>query len=279
MPTSAHPSQGRPAHISAEASATAEAFVTARRVGLGLDAYPGERPGDLAGAYLIQERAIAFDGRTVMGWKVGRIAPPLVEQLGANRLTGPIFEGTQRLADDGSAPEMPVFADGFAAAEAEFLLHIVPGKADARPADDAATRLLIDEVRLGIEIASSPWRGINADGPAVTASDFGNNHGLVLGPRVENWRELDLQAVEIRTEVAGETVGCATAQTMLDGPLGAVRFLLGHLADRGIDVTAGTWVSSGAVTGVHVVEPGQEVRAVFGDLGEVRCRIVAARPD
>ena len=93
------------------------------------------------------------------------------------------------------------------------------------------TRHRIDDVRLGIEIASSPYPRINADGPAVTASDFGNNFGLVLGPRVANWRATDLSAIEVSSEIDGRIVGAGTAASMLDGPFGAVRFLLANLAE------------------------------------------------
>ncbi len=37
---------------------------------------------------------------------------------------------------------------------------------------------------IGIEIASSPLQNINDYGPAVVASDFGNNAGLLLGAEV-----------------------------------------------------------------------------------------------
>ncbi len=256
--------------------AIAEAFVDARRSARALPDYPGTAPQDLAGAYQIQDAAIAIDGRMIVGWKVGRINPPLDTELGANRLAGPIFADTVVVAADG-VPEMPVFADGFAAAEAELLLHIAPGNADARPATDAETRIVIDEVRLGIEIASSPYPGINSDGPAVTASDYGNNHGLVIGAPLAGWQDIDLCAIPVRTLIDGEVIGAATAATMLDGPYGAVRFLLANLASRGIDISAGTWVSSGAITGVHPVAPGQRVEAIFGTHGSVHCTIGAAK--
>ena len=68
----------------------------------------------------------------------------------------------------------------------------------------------------------------------------------------------------------------ARAAAMLDGPFGAVRFLLANLAARGIDASGGLWVSTGAITGVHPVAVGQRVTAQFVGHGEVRCRIVAA---
>lgn len=254
----------------------AEAFVAARRAARPLPEYPGVRPDDLATAYAIQGQAIALDGRKIQGWKVGRINPPEDARLGADRLAGPIFAGTTVAITNGAIPAMPVFAGGFAAAEAEFMLHVAPGFSGTLPRNDNDTRSCIDEVRLGIEIASSPYPGINVDGPAVTASDFGNNAGLVLGQALDGWRDIDLCAVEVRTEIDGGTVGTATAATMLDGPYGAVRFLLANLAERGIDFSTGLWVSTGAVTGVHPVTPGQSVTATFGDHGSVACTIIAA---
>lgn len=260
-----------------QAQSVAASFVSARREARVLPSFPGTLPTDLAQAYRIQDAAIALDGRPVIGWKVGRINPPLDTALGTNRLSGPIFADTVVAATPGAVPEMPVFVGGFAAAEAEILLHVAHGWDGTIPQDDIATRAIIDEIRLGIEIASSPYPGINADGPTVTASDFGNNAGLVLGPVLDGWEEIDLCAITVRTEIDGELVGEATAVTMLDGPFGAVRFLLTNLSERGFDLSKGLWVSSGAITGVHPVTAGQQVTARFGSHGEVRCAIVPAR--
>lgn len=253
--------------------AIAAAFVAARRSARGLAVYPGERPVNLSQAYRIQDRAIVLDGREIVGWKVGRINPPEDARLGSNRLAGPVFAGTAVDAADGSVPEMPVFGAGFAAGEAELLLHVAAGHRGVKPLDDAGTQELIDEVRLGIEVASSPYPGINADGPCVTASDFGNNIGLVLGAPLPDWRTVDLCAIPVRSLIDGEEIGAATAATMLDGPYGAVRFLLAALDARGIDYSGGLWVSTGAITGVHPVRPGQHFAAVFGDYGTVECRL------
>lgn len=256
--------------------AVAQAFVTARREGRALAAYPGTPPGDLAAAYRIQDQALRIDGRQVAGWKVGRINPPQDEALGANRLAGPIFADTVIDAADGTVPEMPVFAEGFAAAEAEFLLHLAAGWDGAVPDGDAATAALVDDVRIGIEVASSPYPGINADGAAVTVSDYGNNAGLVLGPPLDGWRGLDLAAIEVTTLIDGRPVASATTAAMLDGPYGAVRFLLRNLRNRGIDAGGGLWVSTGAVTGVHPVRPGETMTGSFAGHGDVQCRVIDA---
>src|SRR3546814_6976408 len=62
-------------------------------------------------------------------WKVGKIDPPID---GANRLAGPIFMRHIVAQADSPVP-MPVFSDGFAAAEAEFLLRVgTPPPADQK---------------------------------------------------------------------------------------------------------------------------------------------------
>ena len=264
--------------LNENADHVAKAFVSARHEARALPVYPGVAPHDLGAAYVIQDRAISVDGREVAGWKVGRINSPRDGQLGANRLSGPIFADSIVDAAAGDEPQMPVFVGGFAAAEAEMLLHVAPGFAGPVPTDDAATIAILDDVRLGIEIASSPYPGINADGPAVTASDFGNNAGLVLGKVLADADRLDLCAIDVSVAIDNAPVGAARAATMLDGPFGAVRFLLANLAARGFDLSAGLWVSTGAVTGVHRVAPGQTVDARFGEHGSVSCRIVAAGP-
>lgn len=253
----------------------AEAFVAARREKRALVSYPGEAPSDLGSAYRIQDLAIELDRRTIAGWKVGKINPPTDAQLGSNRLAGPIFADSVVTVSPGESPQMPVFAEGFAAAEAEFLLHVAAGWDGTVPQDDAGTRALLDAVHLGIEVASSPYPGINADGPPVTVSDYGNNYGMVVGPLLEGWDTIDFASVVVRLEIDGEVAGQNTTAAMLDGPLGAVRFLLGNLAMRGINCSGGTWVSTGAVTGVHPVVPGQQVLATFEGQGAVACGIIA----
>lgn len=259
------------AATASDAETIARAFVTARQAGRALDDYPGEKPGGLAEAYAVQDAAIALAGGRIAGWKVGKIDPPLD---GTDRLAGPIF--ADRIVAGDPVPAMPVFRDGFAAAEAEFLLRLGTTPDPAKRAySEAEARALIDAVHIGIEIASSPYGGINADGPAVTVSDFGNNNGLVVGDEIPGWRDRDLSAMSVELLVDGARVGADTAATMLDGPWGAARFLLEHMAARGHPLGAGTWISTGAVTGVHRVGIGAAVEARFDGRLSVRCTIAA----
>jgi 2-keto-4-pentenoate hydratase len=250
----------------------AAAFVAARRNRAALSAFPGSPPVDLAEAYAIQDCALSLWDRAVGGWKVGRIKPPRDALLGADRLAGPIFRDTIVMAG-AAAPAMPVFHGGFAAFEAEFMLRLAPqdGPLPTTPAEAMAW---VDEVRIGIEIASSPYARINADGPCVTIADHGNNGGLLLGTEVPHTGWAGLDAVEVTLEIDGAEVGRATTATMLDGPFGAVAFLIGNLAARGIALEAGWWISSGAITGVHPAQPGSRATARFAGLGSLSVRMI-----
>jgi 2-keto-4-pentenoate hydratase len=250
----------------------AKSFVAARKARTGFSSYPGEIPADLAGAYDVQDRAIALYGGEIGGWKVGRINPPVE---GADRLAGPIFSDS--IVVGTTEPNaMPVFGDGFAAAEAEFLLRIgtAPDPAKLSYTNEEAAALL-DAVHIGIEVASSPFTGINGHGPIVTISDFGNNNGLVIGAAIENWREIDLNSWLVELDINGEPIGSKTAAEMLDGPIGAARFLFEVMAKRGIALKPGQWISSGAVTGVHEVAVGDAVETRFDGRLVSRCTIVA----
>lgn len=258
--------------MQSEARDIAGAFVAARRGRTVIGEYPGHPPTDLAEAYAIQDCALALWERPVGGWKVGRINPPRDTLLSADRLVGPAFRDTIVMAGD-KAPTMPVFHGGFAAVEAEFMLRLAPQDAPL-PASPAEAMGWIDAVRIGIEIASSPYARINADGPLVTISDHGNNAGLLLGAEVPRaaWDALD--AVEVTLEIDGREAGRATTATMLDGPFGAAAFLIRNLAARGIALEPGWWISSGAITGVHEIAPGSTASARFAGLGKVTASVV-----
>ena len=256
---------------SPEQENVARAFLAARAEKTPLTAYPGAMPQTMAEAYAIQGAAIALDGRRVGGWKVGRIPAEIVERFQDNRLAGPIFSDEIFDGSAGQVPAMPVYAAGFAAAEAEVLLCF--GDVGARDYDIDSVRDCIADVRTGIEIASSPFIEINRHGPAVTASDYGNNKGLIVGPSIADWRDIDLISMPVEMAIDGESVGAATMETMLDGPFGSALFLIRILRARGIAIPPGTWVSAGAITGIHEIKPGQRAEAVFDGKIRVRCSI------
>ncbi|MBL8545444.1 MAG: hypothetical protein JNL81_03220 [Hyphomonadaceae bacterium] len=262
----------------ASAAAIAQNFVDARRTATSLREYPGRMPSDLGSAYAIQDAAIALWGDDIAGWKIGMVPANLRGELGVDRIAGPIFARQVVRVSGDERVDLAVLRGGFAAVEAEFVLRI--GR-DQDPTQrvwstiDAAE--MIGAVHIGIELAGSPFAGINDHGPAVTISDFGNNSGLVVGAEVKDWRDIDWARATAKASIDAVDVGEGNAAMLPGGPLAALAFLLTHCAERGRPLRKGHWISSGAVTGVHQIEAGQSAEFSFGEFGRLRCRAVPAR--
>ncbi|MBU6206201.1 MAG: 2-keto-4-pentenoate hydratase [Alphaproteobacteria bacterium] len=263
-----------------EIEAIAQALVSARTHATGLPEFPGAMPAALDVAYAVQARMMALLDQPVAGWKIGRINGDAADRFGADRLAGPIFAGQIVDAAAGRVPEVAGYGAGFIAAEAELMVRLRADVApDPQPLSLEEVAGMIDAVHAGIELASSPFTGINDNGPCVTAADLGNSKTLVIGDAIAEPALDTLLDWPVTLAVDGEVVGNGTARGLPDGPLGAVRFLLAHLGARGIMLNAETWISTGAITGVHVVQPGQSVRARFGETLCVKCSISALEAD
>jgi 2-keto-4-pentenoate hydratase len=261
------------------AHAIAERFVRARREATALKTYPGPVPPDLATAYQIQDHAIALVTDKLIGWKVGLIAPALRAQYdGIDRLAGPIFARNLRKANEGDTVEAPLIAGGFAAVEAEFVYRLGEDAPEGKIEwSDAEALALVDSLHVGIELAGSPFAEINDHGPAVTASDFGNNAGLFLGPVISDWRARAIEQLRAETYLDEKPVGSGTGASIPGGPVAALRFLLTHCAQRNRPLKAGDLVTTGAATGIHEIRAGQTARVEFGSDGTIKCRAVEAR--
>jgi 2-keto-4-pentenoate hydratase len=254
----------------------ARAFVGARRAATGLPSYPGTVPDSFAKAYAIQSHAIRLFDEPIGGWKVGRVHEPQASAFGTTRLAGPIFARSIVHVTQDTVVEMPVFADGFAAVEAEMLLRVAQPADNPASLSDAGILALIDAVHVGIEVASSPFPGINELGPLVTASDFGNNAGLVVGPALPDWRDRDLARLHASMTINGIKQGEGDMSGLPGGPIESVRFLLSNLAERNLAGGEPLWVSAGAISGVHAILPDSEAEACFDKQWTVRCRTRAA---
>jgi 2-keto-4-pentenoate hydratase len=245
------------------------ALLDARLSGRALTAFPAPVPATLVEAYAVQQRLTAALGAPVLGWKVGRIPPALVETLGAERVAGPVL----RVAElEGRTPgEASVFADGAGAIEAEAMLRLraVPDRS-VTGRDDGAQ--WIDEIRAGFEVASSPAPDVHDHAPYGIVADIGINNGLLLGPEL---RIDDFEGLTVETQIDGATVGTGRAIDILDGPWGSLDFLV-DLHRRGvIELQPGQWISAGAITGVHPIEVGRTAIARFGSAADIACIVVA----
>ena len=133
-----------------------------------------------------------------------------------------------------------MFAKGFAAIEAEFVVQLAKdAPANVAEWTTETARRFVKAMYIGIEIASSPLANINDFGPAVVASDFGNNAGLLLGAEIVDWQTRSLESLNCETRIDGVVVGRGSAAAVSGGPLAALAFALRCNARRGRPLRAG----------------------------------------
>ncbi|MCD9032733.1 2-keto-4-pentenoate hydratase [Luteimonas sp. Y-2-2-4F] len=261
-----------------DAVTIAERFVEARAGARALVEFPGAVPPSLEAAYRVQDLAIARWADAIAGWKVGYIQPQRRDASGDDRLLGPIWRRHLWPAQ-GEVP-IPVFAGGFAAVEAEYVLRLEadvdPGRTRWTPEDAAR---LPATLQVGIEVASSPLATINALGPCVVVSDFGNNNGLVLGPEIPGWADRDEAGLIAETWIDGTLAGRGGATLLPGGLRAAFAFALARSARRGRPLRKGDLVATGNATGIHDILPGQRARVAFAGIGTLEARAVAAAPE
>ncbi len=257
----------------------ARRLVRARLRAEPLPVYPGARPQTLDAGYASQDAAIGLWPTQVAGWKVGRIPDEWLPRMGEERLVGPIFADAIQQADPDVPALFEVIPGGFAAVEAEFIFRLgadAPARKTDWSEDEAAD--LVDALRVGVELAGSPMAMINAWGPAVVVSDFGNNAGLVLGPAIPDWRKQTEDALLCETFIDERSVGTGRASSIAGGTLAALCFALSRCARRGMPLKAGQLVSTGAATGIHDIRAGQRARVEFAGICTIRCEALPARP-
>ncbi|MEL6868365.1 MAG: 2-keto-4-pentenoate hydratase [Pseudomonadota bacterium] len=243
-------------------------LVAARLNAQALHHFPGDLPDNLEDAYAVQSASIGRWPDDIVGWKVGMVPAEYRQSLAAERLAGPIYRSSVFDISTGDTKSMPIYSGGFAAVEAEFVLRLATTIAPVEKSwSDAELTDLVAALHVGAEIASSPMADINRLGPCCVVSDFGNNAGLLVGPSVADWSGRDPETLTAAVHVDGELVGTATANAIQGGLLQALRFLVELSATRGLTLTEGTYVSCGALTGIHDVTSASHAVVDFGEFG------------
>lgn len=246
-----------------------ETIFTARHDHKILQVYPGTPPATLEDAYAVQDLSIKANTDEITGWKIGMVSPELRNELGAERIMGPIYKHFTHFVgkshSESESIQLPVFDGGFIAVEAELVIElavdITPGSVDT----SKGVEHLVKAMYAGIEIASSPIVDLNSYGPTAIITDYGNQNGMVVGAKIENWQEA-IQHMNSKTEINGEVISTKPATNVLNGQMAALAYLIDCAAERNITLPAGTFVLSGATNGVHETLVGAKSTISFGDM-------------
>ncbi len=115
------------------------------------------------------------------------------------------------------------------------------------------------------------------DGATLKSLAAGNawNHGVVLGQWKRDWRSIDLGALHGQAFINGALQGEGYGRDVLGHPLEAMCWIANHLLARGKSLKPGEFVITGSLITSKFPKPGDSVRYLAAELGEVSMTVTA----
>jgi 2-keto-4-pentenoate hydratase len=225
------------------AEQAAAVLLSARRDRTLLADLPADlRPTTIAEAYAIQDASVRRHGE-VRGWKVGPARngdEPRCSPLTASVLVSPASVPGTRL--------VPLELELEVAAT---LAADLAPRGRAYSVEDVAAA--IGSLHLAFELIGSRFEDRRRVSPLTAVADQQSNAGVVIGPGLTAWRELDLSTVDLTLALDGEQVGAARGGASTAALLDLVTWLANHAAARGAGLRSGEVIITGARLGPRPV--------------------------
>ena len=254
--------------------ALAQTLADARVRGMKLDDYPGPAPESEAAAFSLQCQAARRTGWQQTGWKIGCTSEMAQKMLRTtNPFPGPVY--AERTIEDGGTVSFSDKALRLVEPEIAFTMaHDLPARDDAwTPADAVAAAA---STHLSLELVNRRLPGGLEDGNMWNIADGGCNDAFVLGPANEVLPAGSYAALELSVMRNDDVASTGKGVNALGGPDIALAWLANYLNARGLMLKAGDVVTTGVVTGLIYVEPGDEIISTCAELGEVSARYACA---
>lgn len=245
------------------------AELEAREVSKITDAHPALTLDD---AYAIQaeiRRRKEARGHRIAGLKAGLTSRAKMKQMGVEvPVFGLIFD-YMSVADGGEIKTAELIHPKVEAEIAFVLKRPLLGPGCHVGAVLAATDFVVPAV----EIIDSRYENFRFDLASVVADNTSSSR-FVVGGVARGIDGLDLRTLGMVMEKNGEIVAMAAGAAVLGHPAAAVAMLANHLAQRGEEIPAGTFIMSGGATEAVPVAKGDSIQVRFQDLGSVSMRFV-----
>lgn len=156
-------------------------------------------------------------------------------------------------------------------AEPEFVVKLgadLPARDGTYTRDDVSAA--VESIHPGLEIAEC--RFIHDENfPPLTAvlADGSGSGSVIVGDAIPDWAEQDFAPLNISLCVDGKEKRHGNVGEAIEHPLVPLTWLANELSRQGIALKAGQIVSTGTLTGMILVRPGNELNADFGQFGYV----------
>ena len=226
------------------------------------------KPRTRAQGYAVQAQFEGMSKRPLFGWKIAATSKAGQEHIG---VSGPIAGRilAERAFKDGD--ELVFGANRMRVAEPEFAFRF--GKTLRPRRIEYTMEDVLDAVvtlHPSIEVPDSRFYNFAAVGEAQLIADNACAHEFVLGPATDtNWRTIDLSQHKASAEVVGGEVHDGIGSNVLGDPREALHWLVKEVMSFGYTIEAGQVVTTGTCAEPLDIEPGNEVIADFGELGQV----------
>lgn len=244
-----------------DTSGAGRALAQAWRAGTLIPALGPELLTGPPAALAVQAAVREAIGEAPVGWKIGATNPVTQQML---KIAAPFYGPIYLVKCHASGARLRL-GPGVRGIEVELAFRLgadLPAR--TAPYGDAEVRAAVASLHPALEIVGTRQQGDKLDGLQAMA-DLGFNGGFIAGPAIAGWAALDLPAVHGACVVDGARKAEGDAAIVLGSPLKA----LAWLADQGVGLRAGQWISTGTLTGITPIAPGQRIVGDFGPLGSV----------
>jgi 2-keto-4-pentenoate hydratase len=204
------------------------------------------------------------------GWKIGAASEEVRRAEGLpSPSPGRIYEGT--IFSSGAVLGPDLFIN-YRNIECEFAFQLgldFPVRDESYSEADAEAG--IDALFPALELGDTvflDWYG--ASGYFGSCLDNGGGAALVEGPRIRDWRDLDLAKLGVDLYLNDCYIKSGTGHAAMGHPVTSLTWMLNWARSHGRSVDAGEVVSTGTCTGHCFAAPGDTARADFGPLGLVQ---------
>jgi 2-keto-4-pentenoate hydratase len=220
-------------------------------------------PNSNEDGYRVQDAVVAKLGTPVAGWKVGA-ADASTEPACAPIFAGTIYEtGQPIVAEPSTGVEVEIafqMAKGFAAASS------APSKSDVEAA--------IGSAHVVLELCASRLSNGMKSAPLLQLADNTTNLGLIIGPRVDNWRDINSKTLVTKLIANGQVIADTTGGHSTGDILSLLVWQIGHCVTRRGGIPAGSVITTGSWMGIRWVPTPADVKGVFEGLGEISARLL-----
>ena len=226
------------------------------------------KPHTRTEGYAIQAVLEDLSKRPLFGWKIAATSKAGQEHIG---VSGPIAGRilAERAFEDGA--DLVFGENRMRVAEPEFAFRFATALKPRRKEYTLEDVLgAVGSLHPAIEIPDSRFENFATVGEAQLIADNACAHEFILGPAAEaDWRAIDLSQHKATIEAVGGEVHDGIGANVLGDPRDALLWLVQEVTGLGLTIEAGQVVTTGTCAEPLDIEPGDEVIADFGALGDV----------